>query len=163
MSYKRSELRKRVLRSLRGRDITMPASPGMIDEDQQFPLDITAVSTEKVRSLMSFWTGHLGYINSLFSRHMVDAMAYKREVRDYERRYKARNKSKSDRVWEIEAELADDSHYERLVNTWQEAEAMVTVLKSLRDAYEGYYNAASRELTARMGEQARDGSYRSGT
>lgn len=161
--HQHSDLRKRVLQSLKQTRINMPTAPDPVSEENQFPLDITALSDVAVRRLMSFWTAHLGYLNSYHSRCMVDAMAFKREVKQYERMFKAKHKGEKDKVWEIDAELANDNVYQRYVNRWEEAEAMAIVTKSLKESYESYYASASRELTARMGEYSRDMSHRSGT
>lgn len=160
--YHHSELRKRVMSALRGQQIYVPAHPGAVTEEQQFPKDITKLSDLEVRQLMSFWTAQLGYVTAYHSRCAVDLMSYKRSVKDYERSYRAANKQKNDKAWEVDAGLADDSFYQSLYAKYEQAEAMTIVTKSLRDTMESYYNAASREMTARMSEQGRDMSRRSG-
>lgn len=161
--YQNSELRKRVMTALRRQNIESPQHPGKVDEASQFPKDITQLSDIDVRQLMSFWTAQLGYMNVYHARCLVDVSAYKRAVKEYERSYRARHKQKNDKVWEIDSGLADDSHYQRLYSRFEEAEALVTITKSLKDSFEQYYTAASRELTARMSESSRDYSKRSGT
>jgi hypothetical protein len=151
----RSELRKRVLRALKKEHgISMPTPPeGQNGEIEQFPKDMTSLSDIQVRQQMSYWKAMSGFTNTLLARSMVDEKAYKREARDYERQYKFRNKpDKSSPMWEVEAGLADDQHYRRLTEKLEQAEAMVILLKSVRDAQDGYYTAASRELTARTSD-----------
>lgn len=158
-SIDRSELRKRVMGALkRGHGLTVPSSPGGEDgEVKEFPKDLTQLTEVGVRQQMSYWKAMTGYVNTLLARSEVDQMAYKREVRDYERQYKFNNKpEKSSAMWEIEAGLADDKTYQRLSHRLEGASAMVVLLKSLRDSYSGYYDVCSREMTARLGEHARE-------
>lgn len=153
----RSELRKRVLRSLKsGYSLPMPKEPegagGM-----EFPSDLTRLTDVEVRQQMSYWKAMAGYTNTVLARSMIDEMAYKREVRDFERRFKFENKpDRNAPMWEVEAPLADNAAYQHLRGKLDNAEAMVVILKSLRDSQEGYFTVASRELTARMGEHQRE-------
>lgn len=151
----RSELRKRVLRALKkGSGLSMPPSPeGEGGEVKEFPKDLTQLQDIEIRQQMSYWQAMTGFANTMLARSMVDEKAYKREVRDYERRFKWNNKpAKGDPMWAVEAGLAEDQHYQRMSMRLEQAEVMVILLKSLRDAYAGYYTASSRELTARLGE-----------
>lgn len=163
IDYQHSELRKRVMSSLRKQNVYSPVHPGAVDEDGQFPTDITALSDIEVRQLMSFWTAQLGYIITYHARCVVDVTAYKRAVRDYERAYRASNRQKNDKAWEVDAGLANDTMYQSLSSKHEHADALVTITKSLKDTFEQYYAAASREMTARLGEFGREISTRSGT
>lgn len=154
-----SELRKRVLMSLKkGHGLSMPSAPEGEDGDvREFPKDLTQLTEIAVRQEMSYWKAMAGFVNTLLARSQVDEKAYKREVREYERSYKWNNKpDKNAPMWEVEAGLAEDEHYQRISLKLEAAEATVLVLKSLRDAYAGYYDVCSREMTARMGELSRE-------
>lgn len=158
-NFTKSELRKRIIGSLkRGHGLSMPSAPeGEDGEVKEFPKDLTQLTEIEVRQQMSYWKAMQGFVNTLLARSEVDAKAYKREARDYERSYKWNNKpAKGDPMWAVEAGLAEDEHYQRVAMKLEQAEAMVIVLKSMRDTYDGYYTVASRELTARMGEADRE-------
>ena len=156
MSVNKSELRKRVLKHIKVKaGLSMPKTPSQEASTKEFTSDLTRLSEMELRREMSHWKSMLGYVNTFLARSQVDEKSYKRSVKSYEREYKWRNKSdKNTAMWEIEAGLSQEKEYDLLVNKLEQCEAIVIVVKSLRDAYEGYYDVCSRELTARMGEMS---------
>lgn len=159
LSFPRSELRKRIMRSIQGR-VYVPDSPGQVEETSAFPRDLTRLTDIEVRQQMSQWQAQLGFANTLMAREEIDVMAHKESLRRYEMAKRANaleeSEGKAKRKWESETDLVGDDYWEQLRDQLQFSEAMVVHLSRLRASFEGYYKACSRELSARLGERERD-------
>jgi hypothetical protein len=155
MSFKRSELRKRVMVTLKADKLPIPESPGLIEE-YQFPSDLTILSDEDIRKMMSFWTAHLGYLLTYIARCQVDVMVYKRELDRYENVFRKQwlqqnDDKKNPPMWMIEVDMHDDPLYIRKLSAYTDSKAIETVCESMKDTYKAYYTTLSRELSARLG------------
>lgn len=157
---KRSELRKRVMRAIKQGGLDLPSKPAVIeDNEEQFPSHLSGLSDYDLRNLISRLAAQVAYAHSYCGLCEVDAVAYKRDAKNYEKMRKSYIKAqlreegvKNPQVWEIEARLADDPLWDEKAFALEEAEAMLTLSTSLRRAYEAQYAAASRELSARISD-----------
>lgn len=166
MTIQHSSLRKRVMQAMSRSGINLQPAPEPVSEADRFPRDITKLSELEVRRLLSFWTGHLGYLNTMLARASIDHLAYDQEVKQYERRHRLLHReegNKKDAKWVYDDELVDDELYQRLLTNRLHASAAMEFMKALQKSYEAYFAAASRELTARISMYERDHSHRSGT
>lgn len=148
-----SELRKRVLGALKTKH-EIKVTKGPEGDVKTFPSDLTRLNDQQVRQHMSYWKARAGYCNTLLASYEVDLVDFGQRVKDYERRYKFNNKPKATTpMWEIEAGLAEEPQYKRLVADRDQAKAVVTILKAERDNAASFYDACSREMTARISER----------
>ena len=148
-----NKLRAHAMESIKSRGIPTPKKLPPMSEEQDFPTDMTTLSGNDVRAQMSYWIAQAERANHELSLVSTDVV-HCRNLLDQAARF-AKATSTHREVWKVEAELEQDADYLKTKERLQKAKAVETVLKAARDRFNRYYEALSRELTARLAEMER--------
>lgn len=148
-----NKLRAYAMQSIKKAGLPAPVRLPEITKSQQFPSNMTDLSPEQVRSQMSYWTAQAGRAGHELALAETDVIHVKNLIDQHSRFAKATSKHRE--VWKVEAELEQDEEYLKLKERLQRAKAVTTLLRTTKDRFESYYEALSRELTARLSEYDR--------
>lgn len=151
---KLSKLRQHAVRSMKESGLPIPQALPPITESQRFPVDLTVVHDRDLRSHLSFWAGQLARAEFVRARCEIEELGYKEARLRMERRFRLLNDFGT--KWEADAALAENEDYSDIDAKYNLARAKTIGAKGLRDSFEHYYAAISRELSARINENDRD-------
>jgi hypothetical protein len=122
------------------------------DEDR-VPLDFTTLSSKPLGSLHSRYAVRHSHIIFQTAKLAADAAAIKRDLRLEKAKFRLRNKGEKQNV--ILAMMEEDETIVELeIMLLTEVDAKVGILSAIAEGYEDLRNAASREMTRRIGERA---------
>lgn len=142
----------------RGRSQKFLAEAGILvpeeipSDDDRIPLDFTRLSMKGIGSLQSRYA--VRHAHAIFNLALLDAdvVKLKRDLRIAQSKFRIRHKDElkniSDAMMEDDDEIAD--YMDRIASL----EARRAILQAVAQGYEGIRNAASREISRRLGERA---------
>jgi hypothetical protein len=121
------------------------------DEDN-VPLDFTRLSNRGIGHLQSRYA--VRHAHAIFNAAKVgaDAAALKRELRLEKAKFRLHHKKEKVNV--VAAMMEDDDEISELEDKLLEVEAKEDLLQAVAQGYADLRDAASREITRRMGERA---------
>jgi hypothetical protein len=124
-------------------------------DEVHFPLDLTAVSNTVIGQQHSYWSARHAY--SLYAVAVVASeLAHARhDLRLEEANYWALRGKEFKNKWELEHGMTMEHLPARKLQTKiLRLSTKLEIMKSLSESYEGLRNAASREMSRRLGERA---------
>lgn len=124
------------------------------DEDE-VPLDFTRLSNKGIGHLQSRYA--VRHSHAVFNAAKVagDVAALKRDIKIARSKFRIRHKEEKANI--VNAMMEDDDEILELEAKLEEVEAREELLTSIAQGYAGIRDAASREITRRMGERAQAG------
>lgn len=137
---------------LRERGIAAPEE--LPEGEEHVHLDFTTVSSQQVGAIQSRFAvrhSHVLYHAALAEVHLAKL---KRDQRIETAKFRYRFKDKYKTKYELDDAMAMDDLMEHRQSEILAAEAELTVLNAIAAGYEDIRNAASREVTRRVGERA---------
>jgi len=136
--------------------LPVPSKLPEITDRDQFPLDITKVSDEQVRHLLSYWTAQYAYANRLLGLEQGHVAILTRLLERKKlvlfNKYKPDRKS-SDWSEAIKGRIAQNTLVHAMELKLARAEGVVSSLWPLVQDFKAYADTASREITARTSER----------
>lgn len=121
-------------------------------EDEIVPLDFTTLGNRDVGVVHSRFAVRHSHAIFHLARARGDAALLKRDIRIARAKFRIRHKREKVNV--VNAMMEDDEEIVKLEGKLAVAEAKVGVLDAVCLGYEDLRNAASREMTRRLGERA---------
>src|SRR5262245_55286928 len=121
-------------------------------DDDVIPLDFTLVSSQEIGSIQSRYAvrhSHAIYHVALAGTRLV---RYKRDLRIAQAKFRLQNPGKPKNI--VDAMMEDESRISHLMDRIAVADAEIALLGAVAQGYEDIRNAASREISRRIGEQA---------
>jgi hypothetical protein len=121
-------------------------------DDDSVPLDFTTLTNRDIGSLHSRYAVRHAY--AIFQVALAGArvVTLRRDLRIAQAKFRLRNEDKLKNV--VDAMFEEDEHISKMLNRISEAEAHATLVEAVAQGYEDLRNAASREMTRRISEQA---------
>jgi hypothetical protein len=123
------------------------------DEDH-VPLDFTRLSNRGIGHMQSRYAVRHAHAIFAASKLGADAAALKRELRLEKAKFRLKAKHKALKVNVVNAMMDQDATISDLEEKLQEVEARGDILDAVAQGYADIRDAASREITRRMGERA---------
>lgn len=121
------------------------------DEDR-VPLDFTTLSSRPLGALHSRYAVRHAHVIFQTAKLAADAAAVKRDLRLEKAKFRLH--SRGEKLNVVNALMEEDEVIAELENKLTEVEAKVGILSAVAEGYEDLRNAASREMTRRIGERA---------
>ena len=150
-----NKLRAHAIKSIKDAGLPIPEPQPPIEDCQRFPADLTKLSDTDLRQQMSFWKAQSARAEFWRARADVDELGAKESVKRHEQRFRILNPEYKVK-WESEAAMADDEHYNDLVNKLTMAKAKSIMAKGIVDSFDHYWQSLSRELAARISDKERE-------
>jgi hypothetical protein len=138
------------LRFLKDAGIIVPEE--IPSDEDTIPLDFTRLSNRGIGHLQSRYAVRHAHAIFAASKVGTDAAAIKRELRLEKAKF--RLKHKKEKVNVVAAMMDDNDTISELETTLAEVEAKAELLDAVAAGYADIRDAASREITRRMGERA---------
>ncbi len=123
------------------------------DEDH-VPLDFTRTSNREIGHLQSRYAVRHAHAIYAASKLGADSAAIKRELRLEKAKFRLKKRHRAEKVNVVTAMMEQDTTISELEDTLQEVEARCDLLDAIAQGYADIRDAASREITRRMGERA---------
>lgn len=120
-----------------------------------FPSDLTALNDLQLRQQMSSWANLLARAEFVTGKWASKELRGKHLRDKFVRQY--RHTGTFNAKWKAEDSLAANPRYVVLEDKYQVACERHELAKRVRDGYEHYWKALSRELSARVGQVDREG------
>lgn len=120
--------------------------------DDSVPLDFTLLGNQEIGAIHSRYAvrhAHAIYHAALSSTNLVHM---KRDLRIAQAKFRVLNSKEKKNV--VDAMMEDDKHIAKLLDRIAKTEIEVQLLNAVAAGYEDLRNAASREMTRRIGEKA---------
>lgn len=129
--------------------LPLPEKPESGEDDPKWPRNIADLSPDELAYHLTWWSGWSSYARHHLARAQTDFAAFKRDLKleTDTRVFKSVGDYKT--VTECKASIAQRPDMIRMAIREQEAEAMVTMMKSLLEGYEDKYATTSREISRR--------------
>ena len=121
------------------------------DEDR-VPLDFTTLNPRRLGALHSRYAVRHSHIIFQVAKVAADAAAVKRDLRLVKAKFRLSHRGEKLNV--INALMEEEEEIVKLETLLAEVEAKVGILSAIAEGYEDLRNAASREMTRRIGERA---------
>lgn len=121
------------------------------DEDS-IPLDFTRLSSKGIGAIQSRYAVRHAHAIYNVAKLAADEASLKRDLRL--ERAKFRMKHKDEKYNVVNAMMEDDENIAEIEDKILEVQAKVVVLAAVAQGYEDLRNAASREMSRRIGERA---------
>jgi hypothetical protein len=124
------------------------------DDEEMVPLDFTVLSSRDIGGVHSRFA--VRHSHALFAMALVAAeLAHlRRDLKLYQAQYRVRHKGEYKVKYELDDAMALSKRHKSITEKITEAEALVTVMEAVVHGFEDLRNAASREISRRLGEQA---------
>jgi len=119
------------------------------DDNPEWPDNVADLSPDQLAEHMTWWSGWSAYARYHLGRAETNLAAFARQLKHETsmRLYKSRGDYAT--VTEAKASIEQMPDMAKLAKREQEAEALVTTLKSLLKGYEDKYSTSSREISRR--------------
>jgi hypothetical protein len=127
--------------------------PGEIPgDDERVPLDFTMLSSQGIGELQSRYA--VRHAHAIFNVALLDSdiTRIRRDLRIAQAKFRIRNKGELKNV--VDAMMEEDQEISNYLDRISDIETKKTILEAVVKAYEGIRNAASREISRRIGERA---------
>lgn len=121
------------------------------DEDR-VPLDFTALSSKQIGSLQSRYAVRHAHAIFNAAKLAADEAALKRDLRLVKAKFRLHHKGEKMNI--VNAMMEEDETIIEIEERLSEVEAKVGILTAVAQGYEDLRNAASREMSRRIGERA---------
>lgn len=142
--------RSRALAWAKDAGIVVPGSIPL--DDATVPLDFTRLSSRGIGELQSRYAvrhAHAVYNAALLE---TDILRVRRELKIEQAKFRVRHKGQPKNI--TDAMMEEDEEIAPMLDKISEIEIKLTILDAVVKTYEGIRNAASREISRRMGERA---------
>jgi hypothetical protein len=120
--------------------------------DDHVPLDFTTLSPRHLGALHSRYAVRHSHVIFQLAKVASDAASVKRNLRLVKAKFRLHHKGEKVNV--INSMMEVDDVIVELEDKLAEVEAKVGILSAVAEGYEDLRNAASREMTRRIGERA---------
>ena len=124
------------------------------DGEEEVHLDFTTVSSQRVGAIQSRFAVRHSHVIYHAALCEIKLARLKRDLRIETAKFRFRFKDDYKTKYELDDAMAVDDLMEQRQSEILEAEAELTVLNAIAAGYEDIRNAASREVTRRVGEKA---------
>lgn len=127
-------------------------APDEIPTDEvRVPLDFTELSNKGVGELHSHYA--VRHAHAIFQAALNESrlVHLKRDLRIEQSKFRIRNKAEKKNV--VDAMMEDDERIAHLLSRISEQEAILKLVSAVAEGYEDFRNAASREMSRRIGER----------
>lgn len=124
----------------------------MPTDDDAVPLDFTTLSNKEIGSLHSRYAVRHAYAIFKTAEASTKLVHLKRDLRIAQARFRVQNSDEKKNI--VDAMMEEDDHIAHLLNRISVMEARVQLLDAVTHGYEDLRNAASREISRRIGEKA---------
>lgn len=121
------------------------------DEDR-VPLDFTKLSSQHLGALQSRYAVRHAHAIFNTAKLAADLAGLKRDLRLEKAKFRLHHKGEKVNI--VNAMMEEDKTIVELESRFAEIEAKVNILDAVSTGYEDLRNAASREITRRIGEKA---------
>lgn len=121
-------------------------------DEESVPLDFTTVSHREIGRIQSTFAvrhSHAIYHGALAESKLVRS---RRDLRMAQAKFRVRFSDEKKNV--VDAMMEEDNHIARLLDRIAIQEAHLKLINAVAAGYEDLRNAASREMTRRLGEKA---------
>lgn len=120
--------------------------------DDSVPLDFTLLGNREVGAIHSRYA--VRHAHAIFNAAMAGTklVHLKRDLRIAQSKFRILNSGEKKNV--VDAMMEDDKHIAKLLDRISAREAELGLINAVAAGYEDFRNAASREMTRRIGEQA---------
>jgi hypothetical protein len=123
-------------------------------EEEIIPLDFTSLSSRDIGGIHSRFAvrhSHALYVVGLAA---VEIAHLKRDLKIESAQFRARHKDEYKTKYELDDAMAVSKRHKRISDRLVEAETTFEMMQAILQGYEDLRNAASREISRRLGEQA---------
>jgi len=121
-------------------------------DEESVPLDFTRLSSRGIGALQSRYA--VRHSHAIYNAAILesDILGLKREARILQAKFRVLHRGTPKNV--VDALMEEDDEISKLLDKIQEVEAKHIVLQAIVETYAGIRNAASREISRRIGERA---------
>jgi hypothetical protein len=117
-----------------------------------WPLDISQCTTAHVRGLMSYYQAQVGYALAVLGRLGYVIGLLEGQVEPLRRRLKGRYMGRGVRQAEALGRIEKNKKIRQLEEDLEKAKRLRDMVRGMQEAYQGYADKASRDLTVREAE-----------
>jgi hypothetical protein len=138
-----------LLRALKNAGLIVPEE--IPTNEESVPLDFTQVGSSDLGSIHSRFAVRHAYAGFVAAKAAAKLVTLKRDLRIAQAKFRILNTDEKKNV--VDAMMEEDDHIAKLLDRISIAEAELGMLNAVSDSYEALRNAASREMTRRIGER----------
>jgi hypothetical protein len=124
------------------------------DDEEIVPLDFTSVSSRDIGAVHSRFAVRHSHALYVMAKVAVELAHLKRDLRLDQAQFRARHAGDYKTKYELDDAMAISKRHKIISNRILEAETTYEVMQAVVQGYEDLRNAASREISRRLGEQA---------
>jgi len=147
-----------MLKKIANIGVPLPTKPEHLHE-YDWPLDITRVSNQEIRAMMSYYAAHSNYAahNIALLSNILDKL--ERELKNRTRKLRAKFSQQRLKVAEASGKIEEDELINKIENAKLHGKGVLRLLESAKEGYDRNIQVASRELSARDSEMRNIGRY----
>jgi hypothetical protein len=138
------------LRALKEQGLVVPEE--IPTDDDAIPLDFTLLSNQGVGEIHSRYAVRHSYATFQAALASTKVLHLRRDLRFAQSRFRMLHTGKPKNI--VDAMMEDEENISHLLTRITEAEGHAQLVEAVAQSYEDLRNAASREMTRRMGERA---------
>lgn len=118
------------------------------------PLDFTDASSKEIGGVHSRFAVRHSHALYVIAAIGAELAHLKRDLKLYQAQFRVRHKGEHGTKYELDDAMALSKRHKQITQKITEAEATLGIMEAVMQGFEDLRNAASREISRRLGEQA---------
>lgn len=124
------------------------------DDEEHVPLDFTSLTSRDIGAVHSRFAVRHSHALYVLAKVAVELAHLKRDLRLEQAQFRVRHSDDYKTKYELDDAMALTKRHKGISDRILEAESTYEVMQSIVQGFEDLRNAASREISRRLGEQA---------